>query len=68
MRYGGAPVGRHGKDGPLVDFLCYVDVFLTGDGDVLGFILKVLDVVVDVEHIFIQFGKVMQLGKGNYLK
>lgn len=38
-----------------------MDVLLTGYGDLLRFSFEVLDVVIDVEHVLIQFGKVMKL-------
>lgn len=38
-----------------------MDVLLAHDGDLLRLIFKVLNVVVDVENVFIQLGKVMEL-------
>lgn len=40
-----------------------MNVLFTGDDDPLRFIFKMLDVVVDVEGVLVQPGKVMQLEK-----
>lgn len=55
------PVGRHGEHGSLVDFFGHMDVLLACDGDVLRLIFEELDVVVDVENVFIKLGKVVEL-------
>lgn len=55
------PVGRHGEHGPLVDLFGHMDVLFAGDGDLLRLVFKVLDVVVDVEDVFVEFGKVVEL-------
>lgn len=55
------PVGRHGEHGPLIDFFGHVDVLLTRDGDLLRLVFKVLYVVVDVEGVFVELGKVVKL-------
>lgn len=38
-----------------------MDVLLTRDGDLLRLVLEILDVVVDVEDVFVELGKVMEL-------
>lgn len=55
------PVGRHGEHGPLVDFFRHMDVLLARDGDLLRLIFEELDVVVDVENVFVELGKVVEL-------
>lgn len=40
-----------------------MNVLFTGDGDPLRFIFKMFNVVVDVEGVLVQPGKVMQLKK-----
>lgn len=40
-----------------------MDVLLARDGDLLRLIFKILNVVVDVENVLIQLGKVMELWK-----
>lgn len=55
------PVGRHGEHGPLEDLFRHMDVLLARDGDLLRLIFEELDVVVDVENVFVELGKVMEL-------
>lgn len=55
------PVGRHGEHGPLIDLFSHMDVLLTRDGDLLWLIFEVLDVIVDVEYVFVELGKIMEL-------
>lgn len=38
-----------------------MDVLLTREGDLLRLIFKVLNVVVDVENVFVELGKVVEL-------
>lgn len=38
-----------------------MDVLLARDGDLLRLVFEVLDVVVDVENVFVKLGKVMEL-------
>ncbi len=38
-----------------------MDVLLTRDGDLLWLVFEVLDVVVDVEDVFVELGKVVEL-------
>lgn len=38
-----------------------MDVLLTPDGDLLRLIFKVLNVVIDVENILVELGKVVEL-------
>lgn len=38
-----------------------MDVLLARDGDLLRLIFEELDVVVDVENVFVKLGKVVQL-------
>ncbi len=38
-----------------------MDVLLTRDRDLLRLVFEVLDVVVDVEDVFVQLGKVVEL-------
>ena len=40
-----------------------MDVLLTRDGDLLRLVFKVLDVVVDVEEVFVELCKVVKLWK-----
>lgn len=42
-----------------------MNVFFTADADLLRFSFKMLDVVVDVEHVVVQFGEVMKLKAQN---
>lgn len=55
------PVGRHGEHGPLIDLFGHVDVLLAHDGDLLRLVFEVLDVVVDVEDVFVELGEVVEL-------
>lgn len=55
------PVGRHAEHGPLVDLLGHMDVLLARDGDLLRLVFEELDVVVDVENVFVQLGEVVEL-------
>lgn len=55
------PVGRHGEHGPLVDLLRHEDVLFTRDGYLLRLVVKELDVVVDVEDVVVELGKVVEL-------
>lgn len=41
-----------------------MDVLLAGDGDPLRLVLEELDVVVDVEDVLVQLGKVVELRGG----
>lgn len=38
-----------------------MDVLLTRDGDLLWLVFKVLDIIVDVEDVFVELGKVVEL-------
>lgn len=38
-----------------------MDVLLARDGDLLRLVFEVLDVVVDVENVFVKLGKVVEL-------
>lgn len=55
------PVCGQGEARPLIHLLCDVDVFLTADGHLLRLSFKMLDVVVDVEHVVVEFGEVVKL-------
>lgn len=55
------PVGRHGEHGPLEDLFRHVDVLLARDGDLLRLVFEELDVVVDVEDVFVELGEVVEL-------
>lgn len=55
------PVGRRGEHGPLEDLFRHVDVLLARDGDLLRLVFEELDVVVDVENVFAELGKVVEL-------
>lgn len=57
------PVALHGEHRPLVDLFSHVDVLLTRDQYLLGLVFKELDVVVDVEDVFVELGKVVKLRK-----
>ncbi len=57
----GVPVCGQGEARALVHLLGDVDVLLTADGHLLRFSFKMLDVVVDVEHVVVEFGEVVKL-------
>lgn len=44
-----------------------MDVLLTRDGDLLRFVFEVLNVVVDIEDVFIELGKVVELQRKGVL-
>lgn len=55
------PVGRHGEHGPLIDLFGHMDVLLTRDGDLLWLVFEELDIIVDVENVFTELCKVVEL-------
>lgn len=55
------PVALHGEHRPLIDLFSHVDVLLTGDCYLLWFVFKELNVVVDVEDVLVEFGKILKL-------